>query len=342
LAVPLPGECDPIGGADPLGVVDDQAVTRSTKTPVRLGPEELVDDRYLLDTFLEHTPDHVYFKDAASRFLRISRSLSDWLGLAEAAEAIGRTDFDFFAADHARRWFADEQKLIRTGEPLVGLEERESWPDGRETWVSTTKVPLCDRQGEIVGLFGISRDITEKKQAETRLAEQALQLELQAQALEQLTAIDELTGLRNRRGLLNAGEELLYQCRVSGRLLSILFLDLDGLKQINDSHGHLAGDAALRAVAQAIVTATRETDLAGRVGGDEFCVLVPTSDAATTAQIGDRIETALAAISENSQYPFQLSISTGSVQIDPRTPGPLNQLLAQADQAMYAAKANSP
>ena len=124
--------------------------------PVRVGPEELVDDRYLLDAFLENTPDHVYFKDHESRFIRISRALATWLGLEDAAEAIGRSDFDFFGEEHARKAFADEQHLMGCGEPLIGVEELETWADGHETWVSTTKVPLGDRRGRIVGVFGLS------------------------------------------------------------------------------------------------------------------------------------------------------------------------------------------
>ena len=169
-------------------------------------------------------------------------------------------------------------------------------------------------------MFGISRDITEKKQAETRLAEQALQLKRQARALEQLTLVDELTGLLNRRGLVSVGERVLYRCRASGDPLSILLLDLDGLKQINDSHGHAAGDAALRAVARAIKQATRETDLTARIGGDEFCLLVPCGDAATAVLIGERVKAALAVDDGSDCWPFQLSVSIGSAQINPRTP----------------------
>ncbi len=109
--------------------------------PLRRRPEELVDDRYLLDALLENTHDHVYFKDSQSRFVRISHALAAWLGLSDAAEAIGHTDFDFFGEPHAQKAFADEQRLMRTGEPLLGIEEAESWADGRCTWVSTTKVP---------------------------------------------------------------------------------------------------------------------------------------------------------------------------------------------------------
>src|SRR5438128_4873109 len=99
---------------------------------------------------------------------------------------------------------------MRSGDPLIAIEERETWEDGHETWVSTTKVPLRDRNGHIVGVFGISRDITRKKQDEQHLAEQAEQLTKQARELEELTLVDDLTELHNRRGLTAFGEQALY------------------------------------------------------------------------------------------------------------------------------------
>ncbi len=125
---------------------------------------------YLLDALLENVPDHVYFKDRDSRFIAVSRSLANWIGLKDPAEAIGRTDFDIFTEEHARQAYEDEQRIIQTGEPLVGIEEKETWPDGHETWVSTTKMPLRDEKGEIAGTFGISRDITRQKQVEEERA----------------------------------------------------------------------------------------------------------------------------------------------------------------------------
>jgi diguanylate cyclase (GGDEF)-like protein/PAS domain S-box-containing protein len=321
-----------------LDGVDDQDLEAAKAVPARTGPEELIDDRYLLDTFLEHTPDHVYFKDAQSRFIRISRALAHWLGLQDATEAIGRTDFDFFDEEHARKAFADEQRLMRSAQPLVAIEERETWRDGRETWVSTTKVPLRDRNGNIVGVFGSSRDITGKKQDERRLTEQAEQLAEQSQFLERLATIDELTGLYNRRGLSMIGEQMLYEARANGSSLSILFIDLDGLKEINDRYGHRAGDEALKAVGKALRETARESDLAARVGGDEFCLLIPQASEAGSVALAGRIETTLSNLGGSEHLPYQLSVSVGTVAVDPRAPGSLDDLLTRADEAMYQSK----
>ena len=137
----------------------------------------LVEQRALLDALMDNTPDHIYYKDADSRFTMISRALATSFGLGEASQAVGKADFDFFTDEHARRAFEDEQEIIRTGVPVIDLEERETRLDGRETWVSTTKLARTDRAGNIVGTFGISRDITARKQAERELQETNARLE---------------------------------------------------------------------------------------------------------------------------------------------------------------------
>ncbi len=307
--------------------------------PIRHGADDLIDDRYLLDALLENTPDHVYFKDAQSRFLRISTALAHWMGLSDATEAIGRSDFDYFGAEHARKAFADEQLLMQTGEPLVGIEEQETWQDGHRTWVSTTKVPLRDRSGKIVGIFGISRDITKRKEAEEQIAEQSRQLAEQAQALERLASLDELTGLYNRRGLATVGERLLYEARRTGASLGVLFIDLDGLKEINDHSGHQAGDELIRATATIVRSVSRPEDVAARLGGDEFCLLVADGSEESVLMLAARIERGVADHNRRSDAPSLLSLSIGHVVVDPRSPGSIGDLIQKADSLMYERKA---
>ena len=123
-------------------------------------------DRQLLHALLDYAPDQIYFKDTLCRFLRVSRAQSEKFGLADPALAIGKTDFDFFTSEHASSAYADEQKIIQTGQPIIDSEEMETWENGRVTWVSTTKLPLYDDAGKLIGTFGVSRDITARKAAE--------------------------------------------------------------------------------------------------------------------------------------------------------------------------------
>jgi PAS domain S-box-containing protein len=130
--------------------------------------DELRYERDLFNNLLNATPDHIYFKDRQSRFIRINDALARRFELRNAADAVGKTDFDMFSAEHARQAYNDEQRIMATGEPVIDLEEKETWPDGRVTWVSSTKVPLRDKHGRINGLVGISRDTTERKNLEAQ------------------------------------------------------------------------------------------------------------------------------------------------------------------------------
>ena len=135
-------------------------------------------ERTLLHTLMNHLPDAIYFKDESGRFLRISKALADKFGLADVSEAKGKSDANFFTSEHADQAADDEQTIMESGEPIVGLIEKETWPDGHATWVSTTKAPLHDKDDQLVGTFGISRDITTMKQAEEQLATVAAKLAL--------------------------------------------------------------------------------------------------------------------------------------------------------------------
>ena len=127
--------------------------------------EALAQGQHLLRTILDNVPDYIYFKDTESRFIRTSKAHAETFGLSDPAEAIGKTDFDFFSEVHARQAYEDEQEIVRTGRPLLNIEERETWPDRPDTFVLTSKMPLRDEGGKIIGTFGITKDITERKQA---------------------------------------------------------------------------------------------------------------------------------------------------------------------------------
>ncbi len=129
----------------------------------------LNDERELWRTLLDTSPDHIYFKDTQSRFIKSSKAQARQFGVKSPDEMVGRTDFDFFTEAHARPAFEDEQEIIRTGRPMIAKEEREVWNDGHVTWASSTKMPMCDATGKIIGIMGISRDITERKRVETEL-----------------------------------------------------------------------------------------------------------------------------------------------------------------------------
>ena len=128
--------------------------------------DELAKEKALMDALMDNIPDYIYFKDKDSKFLKNSRSHARVFGSEDPKYIIGKSDFDFFSEEHSRPAFEDEQNIIKTGKPIIDQIEKEVHEDGRVTWVSTTKMPLRNVDGNIIGTFGISKDITPVKQLE--------------------------------------------------------------------------------------------------------------------------------------------------------------------------------
>jgi sigma-B regulation protein RsbU (phosphoserine phosphatase) len=150
-------------------------------------------DHHLLMALMNTTPDRIYFKDRDGRFLLVNQAIRDFHNITDDSGILGKTDFDLFLPDHAKDAFNDEQTVLRTGEPIVGKLERESMPDGRVTWASTTKVPLRDGSGQIIGTCGISRDVTEEHHQSEKLKEYSDALaEKQAQMDQELALAREV------------------------------------------------------------------------------------------------------------------------------------------------------
>ncbi|MEI6049098.1 MAG: PAS domain S-box protein [Bacteroidota bacterium] len=134
-------------------------------TGLEKAEEALAQEQYLMLTLLDNLPDHIYFKDRESRFIKINKAMAQFHGLNDPEQAIGKTDADFFTNEHAQQALRDELTIIRT-DRLLSIEEKETHHDRPDTWVSTIKLPMRDKNGNIIGTFGISRNITERKQAD--------------------------------------------------------------------------------------------------------------------------------------------------------------------------------
>lgn len=312
--------------------------------------EEALDkERYEMQLLMNSLPNQIYFKDRASRFTRISKSQADLFNLSDPAQAIGKTDFDFFTEEHARPAFEDEQVILQTGQPLT-REERETWANRPDRWVSTTKMPIRDAEGKIVGTFGISTDITERIQAEEELRRAtdelaSLNVKLQ-QSLEHenlLACTDGLTGLCNHRYLFElAGREFHAAVRYK-RSLAFLMFDIDYFKQVNDTLGHAGGNRLLVTVAQTTVAHVRASDLVARYGGDEFIVILPDTSAQQALPVAERIRASVASmrVGTDQQEPLAVTLSMGIADLR-REPMDENveQIIQRADEALYQAKHN--
>ena len=127
-------------------------------------------DHLYMRTLLENIPDHVYFKDLDSRFLKVSKTFNEKFGDGRTESLVGKTDFDLFTEEHARPAYEGERQIIRTGVPIVGLSEKETRTDGTVSWGLTTKIPVRDEKGRIIGTLGVTKDITQLKETEIELS----------------------------------------------------------------------------------------------------------------------------------------------------------------------------
>lgn len=279
----------------------------------------------LLSVLMDHLPDNIFFKDPDGRYLRVNRAMARFLGLREPHEAEGRTDADFFAAQHAELSQRDEREVMRTGLPLVGKDERQILPDGSVRWVTTTKLPLRDESNAVVGTFGISRDITARKQMEDQLYEQAF--------------YDPLTRLPNRALFLDRLNHVLRRARRRGDYqYSVLFLDIDRFKGVNDSLGHLAGDQLLVGIARRLERCVRPGDTVARLGGDEFTILLDGISAdADALRVADRVHREMAAPFPVSDHDIFCTASIG-IALGASHYNQADEVLRDADTAMYHAK----
>ena len=283
-------------------------------------------ERILFRAMIDQVPDYLLVKDTESRFVIANRAVAADLG-RRPDELIGLTDFDLHDFKHARKFFADEQKVIRTGEPLIDIEDCLFDAGGNEKWFATTKVPLRDGNNRIIGLVGVCRDITDRKRAEEQMQFMAMH--------------DALTRLPNRTLLMDRMAQAILHANRARQRVTVVFIDLDNFKTVNDSLGHSAGDTLLKVVAGRMAAAVRATDTVARLGGDEFVILLADHDRSgdTTAAVLDRIRQAIAEPVLINDQAFKVTGSLG-MAIYPEDGGDPDTLLLNADIAMYEAKAN--
>ncbi len=158
------------------------------------------------------------------------------------------------------------------------------------------------------------------------------------QRLRNLSLEDDLTGLYNRRGFVALAEQQLRLARRKEIRLLVAFADVDGLKAINDAHGHLVGSEAIVEAANVLRETFRDSDILARFGGDEFVILLPETEEETFVAPAERLRRNLEAFNRRGSHPYHLSMSLGAAAYDPKEPCTLQHLIETADQAMYADK----
>ncbi len=301
-----------------------------------------ISDSMILDIIMRHSLDTIYFKDRNSRFFANSQAHANQFGFTSSKDLVGMSDFDFFPEEFARKAFLDEQRIMETGIPIVGKEEKWVTPEGKCVWFSAYKYPIFNQQGEIIGTWGTSRDITALKLTQEELAKTNDQLEAVNLKLKKLSEMDGLTELYNQRKFHEVLEETIDTYKRIEDLgaeadFCVMLMDIDGFKHINDQYGHPMGDKAIRHLADIIQTNKRENDICFRYGGDEFAVILPNTKLEEALPIGELFRSKI----EESSLDFeggriQLTISVGVEAY--HLEDSVYELLTRVDKKLYVSK----
>lgn len=285
-------------------------------------------------TLVEHLPVGVYRTTPDGAFIEANPALARMLGHKQPSSLLRCNVKDFYVKRQERS--AHLKKLAMTPTYFTEFELRRA--DGRKFWVRDHCRAIKGPDGAVLHLDGILVDITERKTAERRLVRALREVQLTNEKLESLNLTDELTGLHNRRGFFALG---LQQMKIAKRLkkqIYLVFLDIDDLKLVNDTHGHPVGDRFLQSMAAILRSTLRESDVVARIGGDEFAVLAMRSKGSGERALVGRIEAGLRTFRFPKIKRLRLSVSMGVVRVDPRKYSQLDDFLAHADFLMYQQK----
>ena len=275
----------------------------------------------LLNAVLDNIEGVVYVKGADRRFRYANRQLSTTFG-RPIEEIVGKLDTELMPREVADAWWEKDQQILASGQRYAGEESLvDASGSLRHYW--SVVVPSQDFDGA-PGLIGLITDITELH---------ALKTELERQ-----TRTDHLTGIANRRSFFERAEDEFSRSRRHGTPLSVLAIDIDHFKRINDEHGHPAGDAVLREFALQCEATLRKEDLCARTGGEEFCILLPDTGIEDALATAERIRALFANHQVSREHPqLRITASYGVAGLHPGD-ADFGALFSRADRALYIAK----
>ncbi|WP_158284588.1 sensor domain-containing diguanylate cyclase [Azospirillum sp. TSO35-2] len=290
--------------------------------------EALHQERAVLQSLIESMPDIVFFKDRDGVYLNYNRAASDYVGRVPKPDERVR-DIDLVDAETAARRRQVDALAIEQG--VVRNEEWFVYRDGRQRLMETVKTACRDRDGQVLGVVGISRDITDRRAMEEMLRRSEAEKDHMANH-------DPLTGLPNRRLFFSRASAALARSRQTGQQVALLFIDLDGFKPVNDRLGHDSGDQVLRVTAERLTHSLRASDTVARVGGDEFVVLLEGVTAlADVDRLAAKLVEALSVDIPLDSETVSVGTSIG-VALYPHDASDPGSLLKAADNALYQAK----
>lgn len=294
--------------------------------------KSLLNQYELLHNIIDTVPIRIFWKDINSKYLGANDLFVSDANLNSVDELIGKSDYELKWRDtEAKKYIEDDVKVIKSGESKLHIEETQTSANGKVMIISTSKVPLKDTNGEIIGVVGTYEDITRRKNLERKLEQQQEILRYQAH-------YDVLTNLPNRILLQDRLMHAIQKAKRNKSKFALFFIDLDQFKQINDTLGHQIGDEVLKIFATRLKNSVREDDTLARIGGDEFTIILENLKSEKDASIlAEKIIDNAKQHINIAQHMLYVSCSIG-VSIYPKDSTEMQDLLKYSDSAMYKAK----
>ncbi|HCY63968.1 MAG TPA: hypothetical protein DHV59_14290 [Oxalobacteraceae bacterium] len=292
-------------------------------TEQRQAEWKLQESRQMLQLVINNIPQRVFWKNTELVYLGCNNAFSKDAGLLQADEIAGKSDFDLVWKDQAEKYRQVDLETMQSGKARINDEEPLQQQDGTKTWLRTSKIPLKDVGGKTIGVLGMYEDITERKHLE--------------QKLEQMAHYDSLTGLPNRAYFYDQLKQAICRSKRHNSILALMYFDIDKFKQINDTYGHDIGDLVIALFAKRVKDTVREIDIVGRLGGDEFCLIVEALSSRKAAEtVAQKLIEAMQPVFQVGEKALQVSTSIGIAFHEPGMAA--DELIRKADHAMYQAK----
>lgn len=302
----------------------------------------ILQDELVTQTIMNNSEDTIYFKNLDSKFILNSKAHANQFHEKDVKDMVGKDDSDYFPDEFAQAALDDEKTIIETGRPILGRIEKWNKPDGDTVWFQAYKYPLYNKEGNIIGTWGTSRNITPLKRAEEELIRLNRELQEANQRLEILSTRDSLSGLYNHRHFFDSlnvqkNIELRQKEHNISTEFSVLLVDIDYFKHVNDTYGHQTGDFVIKTLSNLLTESTRLIDTCYRIGGDEFAIILMNTNVKTARKVADKLRILV----ENHEFNInevnlKITVSIGSVSSNEADT--VKEMVTLADSRLYDAK----
>lgn len=280
--------------------------------------QEYAEKQALLKSLIDSIPDLVFYKDTNGVYLGCNTAFTSFAGKQEQ-DIIGNTDWEIFPDREAALFIKKDREMMGQN-TFKKNEETVIYPDGKEVILETLKTPYYDHEGKIIGLIGISRDITERRNREEKVR--------------YISYHDMMTGIYNRAYF---DEARIALDRPEYLPLSVIVGDVNGMKLINDAFGHVKGDMLLQEIAKILKQCVRKDDIIARTGGDEFSILMPRVDGQAAKEVVDRIRALCKEKRRDENIDIYIDVALGyATKSEPEDS--LDKVILLAEDLMYRRK----